>query len=108
MNPVPNALEHLAFRMRCDDPHHPEGRSALQRYLLPMIRTILRTGRGAPALVRWVRRACEQVPQGTRNRFHPGADRGLAVENVLCQRLMQHLERQPIPTLSARETLVGL
>jgi hypothetical protein len=96
-----NALQHLALWM--GQPGHdssPSARSSLEEALLPAVRCAVRTGVGAPALVRWVRGALRDLrpSEGPGDRF-PGSNplSGAGVERELCHRLATYLQSRPAP-----------
>jgi hypothetical protein len=103
------ALDILARQLHCPEDLPAEERQAeMERALLPLIRCALRSGRGVPRLVRWVRH----------NRPFPGQDAGeeqslsldrvaSALSHKLCSLLLEQIEDRLGLAASTRETVVG-
>jgi hypothetical protein len=101
------AMQALADCVGCPAGSAAERRQALEATLLPMVRCVLRTGRGHPRLVRWVQKALRAAPP------HPGgpaAERDRAaplLARLLCTVLLQQPRNWP-EAGAARETLFGI
>jgi hypothetical protein len=90
-----DALYRLAAQMRCGSSPYPD-REALEASLVPMIRRVIRSGRGLAPLVQWVQR---HLPG-------PGADPGAgghadpawaapSMARLLCDTLLEQFRSQP-------------
>jgi hypothetical protein len=101
MTVATNAMQHLALWIH--HPGHdssPPVRSSLEEALLPAVRCAVRTGVGAPALVRWVRGALRDLRPvgGTEDRAAgTGPMSSAGVERELCHRLATYLRSRPAP-----------
>jgi hypothetical protein len=94
------ATHELADRVGCPEGPADRRREALESTLLPMVRCALRTGRGHPRLLRWVRQA---LPPGG----PVDADRAAGpVARAVCRELLEQLRGDP-GRPAALETLVG-
>src|SRR5262245_34401109 len=104
MNYSEEAIRLLADRMGWDQEENPERlRARVEESLVPMIRCALRSGRGAPALVQWVRRRLPEAAPAPR----PVDPARVAPEMAreLCAALLRQLQaRRASP---AAETVVG-
>jgi hypothetical protein len=105
---IDNALRTLARRMYGEDSAAASNRETLEATLLPMIRCAMRTGRGAPPLVQWVKRNLPAVA--------PAARLGQAVDpewaaprmaRLLSSRLLQEVQAEPV-LAGACETVVSV
>jgi hypothetical protein len=97
MQPADDNLVAVVNQLRRgDDAARPEVRARLEAALVPMVRVALRTGRGVPAVVGWVRReATGATPSEADWRAGPLARR-------MCSVVLDRL--RPI-ALHARETV---
>ena len=96
MNYFDDALHNLAARLGTGNPDNPTRfRETLEASLVPMIRCALRSGRGLPSLVQWVRR--HQLDQPDPTAAAPGMAR------QLCTTLLQPFQPRP----PAFDTVVG-
>jgi hypothetical protein len=97
------AVHALADRVECPAGTAPERRAALEATLVPMVRCVLRTGRGNPRLVNWVRQALPAVlgPRPAGEPVDPDQAAG-PVARVLCNALLRHMRP------AALETVVGV
>jgi hypothetical protein len=108
MNTPDDALYKLAAQMRCGSAPYPD-REKLEASLVPLIRRVIRSGRGVTTLVQWVQR---HLPG-------PGADPGghsdpawaaPSMARLLCDKLLEQFRTQPALAgasgMPARETVV--
>lgn len=103
------ALDILARQLHCPEDLPAEERQAeMERTLLPLVRCALRSGRGVPRLVRWVR---QNRPFAAAD---AGAAQGLSLDRVasalshkLCLLLVEQIEDRLGLAASTRETVVG-
>jgi hypothetical protein len=103
------AIHKLADRMRCSDGSAVQRRAEMEATLLPMVRCVLRTGRGHPRLVRWVHRALPAVagPQWPGQPVDPDQAAG-PVARLVCTAMVEQERFRPDGDAAARETVVGL
>jgi hypothetical protein len=81
MNTWDNPLQALAVQMRRDPAAVPSGmRAELADRLTPLIRCVLRTGTGVPALVRWVERTLPRLPSAPTEQIAPQMARLLCAQ----------------------------
>jgi hypothetical protein len=91
-----------ATRMPKGPSMQPSLRAELEERLTPLIRCVLRTGAGVPALVRWVQRTLPQLPAADAEQTAPRMAR------LLCAELMRHGNPDTfVGRLAAAETVVG-
>jgi hypothetical protein len=102
------AVHRLADRMRFSEGSAAQRRAKMEATLLPMVRCVLRTGRGHPRLVRWVQRALPEVAS------HQRPDQPLDLDRTagpVARRVFEEMVEQerfcPEASLSGQETLVG-
>jgi hypothetical protein len=93
MNTADEALYNLAAQMRCGSAPYPN-REALEASLVPLIRRVIRSGRGLAPLVQWVQ---HHLPG-------PGADPDAhsdpawaapSMAGLLCDKLLDQFRSQP-------------
>jgi hypothetical protein len=94
------ATHALADRVGCPEGPADGRRQALEATLLPMVRCALRTGRGHPRLLQWVRGA---LPAG--GPVDPDQAAG-PVARLVCSALLDQMRGNP-DRAAALETLVG-
>jgi hypothetical protein len=92
------SLQAVTARMRRGQAVQPAVRAELEERLAPLIRCVLRTGAGVPALVRWVQRTLPNLPSAEPEQTAPRMAR------LLCAELI----RQARPSRPAAETVVGV
>lgn len=101
------ALRTLARRMYGDDGADQPCREILEKTLVPMIRCAMRSGRGSPALVQWVKRNLPALapasPSGWDVDLEWAAPR---MARLLCSRLLQQVQAEPA-LAGAHDTVVG-
>jgi hypothetical protein len=105
MNPFEDNLWTLADRMREGDATARHRlREQLEASLVPMIRCALRTGRGVPAVVQWVRRNLSRLAAAHEpGQQSPDPERTApALARLLCATLLE--KHRPRP---AFDTVVG-
>jgi hypothetical protein len=95
------AVHSLADRVRCPEGPADRRRQTLEDTLVPMVRCVLRTGRGNPRLVQWVRRTLPAGPVDPEQAAGP-------VARLLCHALLQEMRARPDGAAAARETVAGL
>jgi hypothetical protein len=83
MNNWDNSLQELANRMRRGQATPPNMRADLEERLTPLIKCVLRTGAGVPALVQWVQRTLPHMPSAAAEQTAPRMARLLSAE--LCR-----------------------
>jgi hypothetical protein len=88
-----------------DDLPHERRRADLERTVLPMVRSALRSGRGAAPLVSWVRRNKPAAPAGDGQAL-PIDWAARALCRQLCTLLLEDSGRRSVPA-GARETVAG-
>jgi hypothetical protein len=103
------AVHSLADRVHCPEGSAAQRRATLEATLLPMVRCVLRTGRGNPRLVRWVRQALPAVagPQRPGQPVDPDQAAG-PVARLLCSAMLEQMRFRPDGTGAALETVAGL
>jgi hypothetical protein len=102
MNNWDNSLKTLAMRVRQGQAAPPGVRDDLEERLTPLIKCVLRTGTGVPALVQWVRRTLPQLPSASAEQTAPRMAR------LLCAELFR--QGKPADTVGARlaaDTVAG-
>ena len=80
-------------------------RQELETHFLPLIRIVLRTGRGRPTLVRWLQ---QHLPRSTPGRFDDVRDTdrmASQMTRLLCGQLVQKMHRELVGT-GTRDTIV--
>jgi hypothetical protein len=108
MNLREQAVQALADRVGCRPGTTAERQQSLEESLVPLVRCALRTGRGHPRLLGWLRRTLPSVP-GPHQAGMPVDPEVTAapVARLLCRSLLQRLptsaDRAP-----ALETVAGL
>jgi hypothetical protein len=81
MNTWDHSFQTLAVRMRQAPAAVPTGmRAQLEERLTPLIRCVLRTGAGVPALVQWVQRTLPHLPSADAEQTAPRMARMLCAE----------------------------
>jgi hypothetical protein len=81
MNNWDQSLQDLSARMRRGQTSaQPTVRAEFEQRLTPLIRCVLRTGAGVPALVRWVRRTLPHLPPAEPEQTAPRMARLLCAE----------------------------
>jgi hypothetical protein len=100
-----DALRLLAQRLVGTNP--ASRRDRLEEALVPMIRCVLRTGRGSPPLVQWVKRHLPAVA-GAAPDERPANPESAArpMARLLSGRLMQQLQAQPA-LVAGHDTIMG-
>jgi len=91
MNSWDHSIQALAGRMNPDsqgESGQPGMRAELEERLTPLIRCVLRTGAGVPALVQWVRRTLPHLPSASVEQTAPRMAR------LLCAELFRPGKRQ--------------
>jgi hypothetical protein len=103
------AVHRLADRMRCPEGSVAQRRANLEATLVPMVRCVLRTGRGHPRLIRWVQRALPAVtgPQGSGQPLDLDRTAG-PVARLVFQEMVEQERFRPDGEAAGRETVVGL
>ncbi len=103
------AIHQLADRMRCSEGSAMQRRAEMEATLLPMVRCVLRTGRGHPRLVRWVQRALPAVAGPQRPGQPVDLDRTAGpVARLVCTAMVEQERFRPDGDVASRETIVGL
>jgi hypothetical protein len=101
------AIEALADRVGCRPGTPAERQRALEELLVPLVRCALRTGRGHPRLLGWVRRTLPAVPGPHQAGLPVDPDVTAApLARLLCRTLLQHLPARAGPA-PALETVAG-
>src|SRR5438045_4092375 len=80
MNNWDHSLQALSAEMRRGPAARPAARAEMEERLTPLIRCVLRTGAGVPALVRWVRRTLPHLPSAGPEQTAPRMARLLCAE----------------------------
>jgi hypothetical protein len=81
MNNRDHSWQTLAVQMRRNPAAVPSGmRTELEKRLTPLIRCVLRTGAGVPALVQWVQRTLPHLPSADVEQTAPRMARLLCAE----------------------------
>jgi hypothetical protein len=93
------SLQELTTRVRRGQAVPPAARAELEERLTPLIRCVLRTGAGVPALVQWVRRTLPNLPPAEPEQTAPRMAR------LLCAELFRHA--RPGAGRPRAETVVG-
>jgi len=103
MNTWDNSLQALAVQMRRDPAAVPAGmRAELAERLTPLIRCVLRTGTGVPALVHWVECTLPRLPSADAEQMAPQMAR------LLCAQLFRpHRSGETIVGRLSADTVVG-
>jgi hypothetical protein len=103
------AVHSLADRVHCPEGSAAQRRAALEASLVPMVRCVLRTGRGNPRLVRWVQQALPAVagPQWPGQAVDPDQAAG-PVARLVCSAMLEQMRLRPDGAGAAMETVVGL
>jgi hypothetical protein len=108
MNFTDDALRMLARRIYGEDGVDNTSRERLEATLVPMIRCIMRTGRGAPALVQWVRRNLPAITPASMSSQEGDAECVAPhMARLLCSRLLQEVQVESVPA-GACETVVAV
>jgi hypothetical protein len=103
------AVQNLADRVDFPAGTAAQRREALEASLLPMVRCVLRTGRGNPRLVRWVQAALPAVASPQRPGPAVDPDQAAApVARLLCRALLAQVRSRPDGPALAAETVVEL
>jgi hypothetical protein len=102
------AVHLLADRVKCPGGTAPERRASLEASLLPMVRCVLRTGRGNPRLVRWVQKTLPAVtgPRPAGQPVDPDRE-AVPMARLLCAALLQKMRGHTDGARAALETVVG-
>jgi hypothetical protein len=89
MNTSDDALYKLAAQMRCGSAPYPD-RETLEASLVPLIRRVIRSGRGLPPLVQWVQRHLPGpgVEPGREDHADP-AWAAPSMARLLCDKLLE-------------------
>ncbi len=108
MNASSDGLRLLAAHLGGEFAANPQRlRQDLEACLVPLIRSAIRTGVGAPPLVQWVRRHLPAAPSGRpagapRAPAHDPDATAPAMARQLCAVLIRHYQGRP-----GQETVVG-
>ena len=94
------SLQAVTAQMRRGQAVPPPVRAELEERLTPLIRCVLRSGTGAPALVQWVRRTLPHLPAAEPEQTAPRMAR------LLCAELFRR--GAPGAARPAAETVVGV
>jgi hypothetical protein len=100
MNNWDQSLQALTAQMRRGQAVQPAARAELEERLTPLIRCVLRSGTGAPALVQWVRRTLPHLPAAEPEQTAP------RMASLLCAELFRRA--RPGAARPAAETVVGV
>ena len=109
MNTWDHSFQTLAVRMRQAPAAVPTGtRAQLEERLTPLIRCVLRTGRGNPRLVRWVQKTLPAVtgPRPAGQPVDPDRE-AVPMARLLCAALLQKMRGHTDGARAALETVVG-
>jgi hypothetical protein len=107
MMTYPQAVKALADRVGCADGPEVQRRHSLEESLVPVVRCALRTGRGHPRLLSWVRRALASVPGPHQCGRPVDPDRTAApLARLLCSTLLEQVRSAP-GRAGALETVMG-
>jgi hypothetical protein len=102
------AVHSLADRLDYPEGSASQRRQALEASLVPMVRCVLRTGRGSPRLVRFIHAALPAVAGPHRRGHAVDPDQAAApVARLLCRALLAQMRCRP-DSHAAAETVVGL
>jgi hypothetical protein len=99
------ATHALADRVGCPEGPAERRREALEATLLPMVRCALRTGRGHPRLLQWLRGALPSVAGPAAGPVDHDRAAG-SVARMLCSAMLEQV-RGGRAGVGAMETLVG-
>jgi hypothetical protein len=107
MNPLDQATHLLADRIHCPRGGTLERRGQIEATLLPMVQVALRTGRGHPRLVQWVRRTLPSITQASGGPSSEAERVAGPMTRLLCQVLLLQ-ERTHPDSAAALDTVIGL
>ena len=106
MNATNDGLRKLFERMRGGVPPTGQQRAQLEANLTPLVRRVVRTGLGPPALVAWVDQVrSTMAASGVGTGLSPEQESGY-IGRLLCSTLIDRAEAHA-EDAAARETVVG-
>src|SRR5687767_14877424 len=105
MLPTENGFEKLIERVRGGEMEPSRAREALEDNLTPLVRRVLRTGRGPSVIVSWIEQARVRMGEALASLNVEAASRCLG--RMLCTAMLDRYTPRTGKTIAAWETVAG-